>query len=254
MSGYSNQAFVETDYDIFYIRKITPYLNKLKDNKGNLMRMKARGFAWYYVFNGNIKADAYRRAYYSRFDRKIGKLVAPVLEKETSKQRKSRNVCLAIKAATLFNLPYIQTAISLIRKDYENKIKKSIPQSMLQQLIVQATYDPSMFFTPNGKIAFQSWDDIPVEYRCCVEGIETKAYGQNAATQITTIKLCDREKARKYLLRVCPGLLETEKMEITHQTLDGEGNLIGIDFKKLSDDDLIKRYNELKSRGESNEN
>jgi hypothetical protein len=157
-------------------------------------------------------------------------------------------VLLSIKATKLLNKLYIQQAIELIEKDYQRKIKKYIPQSMLKQLVVQATYDPSMFFDPNGDVAFKTWNEIPVEYRCCVEGIETRAYGKNADTLITTIKLVKREEARKYLLRVCPGLLEAEKLEIMHKTIDENGKPIGtnIDVKKLSDEELLKRYQEIK--------
>lgn len=244
----NNQIFAEVNYDIFYIKQITPYLNHIKDDKGNFLRMKPRAFAWYYVFNNNVKADAYRRAFYSIFNKKTGLLEEVIPQREKKQKSETRNVFLSVRSAKLYNKGYTQQAIELIEKDYQRKIKKYIPQSMLKQLVIQATYDPSMFFLPNGDVAFKTWNEIPVEYRCCVEGIETRAYGKNADTLITTIKLVKREEARKHLLKVCPGLLEAEKIEIMHKTIDENGRPVGvnIDVKKLSDAELLQRYQELK--------
>ena len=143
---------------------------------------------------------------------------------------------------------YIQEAISKIEAEHLRQVKLTIPKSLMNQLVVQATYDPSMFFNPDGSVAFNEWDEIPEEYRCCVEGIETKAYGRDGTTLLTTIKLVDREKARKYLLKVCPGLLEAEKMEIIHKTIDEQGNPVGIDLKKLSDEEILARVQKIKER------
>lgn len=235
----------EVDYPVIHIKRITPYLDNITDEKGNMIRQKARAFCWYYVHNGNNKADAYRRAYHSKFNTETRKLEHDYKD-HTKEEIHRRNEITSTKGYDLFSIPYIRKVIRIIEKKYMKEIRDYLPQSMLEQLVIQATYDPSMFFTPEGKVAFSSWEEIPKKYRCCVEGIEQKAYGKDADVTITTIKLVDREKSRKYLLKMCPGLLEAEKHEVIHKTIDKNGNEIGIDYTKFSDAELLQKYTELK--------
>ncbi|MGD8707057.1 MAG: hypothetical protein PVI88_00050 [Nitrosopumilaceae archaeon] len=248
MNNITDYTYAEINYDICFIKKITPYLDDIKDKNGRPLRNKARAYAWYYVFNNNIKADAYRRAYHSRYNPETGKLEEIIRGDLTKKEAKARNVRISVKANELHSYPYIQQCVELIEKDHIKKIKKTLPQSMLEQLVIHATYDPSMFFTPRGRVAFKTWEEIPEKYRCCVEGIETRAYGKDGNVRISTIKLVDRDKARKYLLQICPGLLEAEKHEIIHKTIDENGAVVGMDVKKLTDAELIQKYQELKNR------
>ena len=117
----------------------------------------------------------------------------------------------------------------LIREQLEQKIKADIPQTMLQQLQIQASYDPSMFIKVNGTANFKDWSEIPLEYRCCIEGIDPKT---------GKVQLVNREKAREKLLSLAPGLLVTQKLEVTHLTKNDNGDEVGINTKTMSDADL----------------
>jgi hypothetical protein len=235
------------NYPIIHIKKLTHYLSDIKNPEGKRVHPKIIAFCWYYVHNGNNKSDAYRRAYCSNFNPKTRKMECEYKD-ESKEEITRRNFICATNAYDLFMLPYVRKIVNRIERRYMKEIKKYLPQSMLEQLVIQATYDPSMFFTPEGKVAFDDWEAIPAKYRCCVEGIEQKAYGKDADVTITTIKLVDREKARKYLLKMCPGLLEAEKLEVVHKTIDKDGNEIGIDYTKLSDEELLRKYSELKEQ------
>lgn len=244
-------SLIEINYPPYLIKRITPYLNNITNDKGQRISIKQRAFAWYYVYNNNNKADAYRRAYISRYNKETGQL--DYLEKELhdsldGKTQEKRSTLLAVKARNIYRFSYVREMISQIQDHFEKELRSDLQTSMLDQMIIQATYDPSMFFTPTGQIAFNTWEEIPKKYRCCVESIETKAYGKDADTIIRTIKLADRDKARKYLLKICPGLLEAEKMEVLHKTVDTNGKEIGVDFTGLSDKKLIEKYNELKGK------
>jgi uncharacterized ParB-like nuclease family protein len=233
------KTLLEIDFDLKTIKKATPYLNdltySLPDNRKKTQKLKVindkhRGYAWYYVFNGGNKTDAYRRAAHSTFHLGRAKLLP------------NNNVtyyALTMGGGTWYRNPTIQEAIRLIRLEIEKKLKGDVPSTMLEQLVVQATYDPSMFINPDGSPAFREWGEIPEKYRCCVEGINTTRYGKNGIICETTIKLVDRAVARKELLKVAPDLLKPDKLEIVHKTIDEKGNEVGYNFSKMSDRELL---------------
>lgn len=226
------KRLLEVDYPQELIRKLTPYLDDItypsgeKNIKPNL---RQRSYAWYYCFNGGNKTDAYRRAYFSDYHKGRAKLIP----------RDNLNVqCITTGGSSNYKKIYIREFIRLIRVDIEQKIKADIPQTLLEQLQIQATYDPAMFITPTGKAAFTEWEEIPPAYRCCVLGIDSTRYGKDGKLCETKIKLVDRATARKELLGLAPDLLQPNKVELIHKTIDKDGNETGIDYSKLSDDEL----------------
>lgn len=234
----------ETVEEIHYPQKIievmTPYLNDIIENinhvekrkaKPQYLTLKHRALAWYFCFNNHNKTDAYLRAYFGRYNRVTKKI--EILNNNIG-NRKS----VPVTASEIMKRAYMQEACVRINKVIEAELKSNLTTDLLQQLIIQATYDPSMFIENDGSPKFQSWDEIPPEYRCCVEGIETKAYGRNADYIKTTLKLVDREKARKYLVQMCPSLVEPVAHKHLITTLDEDGKEKGIDFSKMSTDEL----------------
>lgn len=227
------ESLTEIDYPLHLVEKVTTLLNTIEyvNSAGKTCKLnpKMKGYIWYYVNNNGNKSDAYRRAYASRFNRKTNKLIP----------NKDLNVCsIKSRGYVLFTKIYIREGIRLLRDDIESKIKAEIPQTLLEQLQVQASYDPSMFIDPDGKPAFDSWEDIPLKYRCCVEGINTTRYGKNGNICETVIKLVNRNNARAQLLKIAPGLLEPDKFEVLHKTVDANGNETGINYSRLSDAEL----------------
>lgn len=243
--------------EIFYpsktIKLLTPYLDDIIENvtlmethneKPRYITLRHRAFAWYFCFNNNNRTDAYLRAFFGRFNRSINQLE---IHEELISNRKS----VPVTARELMKRGYIQEAIDRINRVIEAELKQNLPTGLLQQLIIQATYSPSMFILASGEPKFKSWDEIPSEYQCCVEGIETKAYGKDAKVMKTTLKLVDRDRARKILIQMCPSLLEPVTTKHIFTTLDENGNEVGlIDYKKLSVEDLLEMEQTLKKEME----
>jgi len=226
------KVFQEVDYPQELVKKLTPYLDEIfymngdKERKPNI---RQRCYAWYYCYNGGNKTDAYRRAYHSTFHKGRRKLI----------EDEDLNIqSLTTGGSSNYRKDYIKDMIRLIRVDISSKIKDDVPQTILEQLQIQATYDPSMFIRANGEVAFRDWEEIPPAYRCCVLGISTQRYGKSGAICETTIKLVDRKEARKELMVLAPDLLQPNKVELIHKTVDKDGKETGIDYSKLSDDEL----------------
>jgi hypothetical protein len=220
----------EVDYNKRTIKSHTPYLNSLtytqrpglKNEREVELPLKYRSYAWYYVYNGGNKNDAYRRAYHCKYNRETCKLVP---------NNDITGQAIAMGGNRLWKMEIIQRCIVLIREEIDKKIRAEVPQTMLQQLKIQAMYDPAMFINVDGSPAFKTWDDIPHEYRCCIEGIKTTKNG-------TEIKLVDREKSREKLLALAPELLLPAKVEVTHKTIDEDGNETGLNIAAMTDEQL----------------
>lgn len=222
----------EKDYPLELIKKLTPYLNHLTYVTGVTKKKitpQMRGFCWYYVYNHGNKSDAYRRANYSVYSKKQDKLLP---------RKHIQHNTVAHGGNRSYRAEYIKEGIRLIRAEIESKIKTDIPQTIIEQLLIQATYDPAMFITESGKPAFEHWDDIPEDYRCCVEGIQSKRFGKDGAICETTIKLVDRAVARKELLKIAPELLQPDRLNIIHSTIDSDGKPVGINYRGMSDAEL----------------
>lgn len=225
----------EVDYDTLQIRKATPYLNNFKipingykiEQKSRNITNFYRAFCWYYVFNGNNKSDAYKRAKWGKYNPKAKELQLIIPESQINNPKFSNN--MAVSAYTLYRFNYIQEIINLIQTEHCKNIKADLAQTFLEQLTIIATYDPSMFINTKGESKFSSFEEIPQKYRCCVEGIETKYFGKDAEQEVTVIKLADRKSARQELYKFIDSpLLNPDKLQVIHTTLDAKGKEIGI--------------------------
>ena len=106
--------------------------------------------------------------------------------------------------AEIIRRPSVKEALRLYLEDILSTGKICLSKQLFDKWFLLAFYDPSMFIDIDGSprtivdsvtgvSRIIDWDDIPSEYRLCVEGIETKAYGKDSSTLITTIKLADRK-------------------------------------------------------------
>ena len=94
------------------------------------------------------------------------------------------------------------------------------------------------FLTPDGNLAFSSWEQIPYELRCCVEGLTRKVTGD---TETLELKLVNRNNAWKELKALMPNLAPTPKISLVHKTVGAGGEEVGIDINaivSLPDDKL----------------
>jgi len=126
----------------------------------------------------------------------------------------------AAQMSEMLKKPKIQSALRLLIDRWLGEQKSTFEKRIIEQLNIQAFYDPSMFIDTEGSAKFKSWDDIPEQYRCCVEGIETRYYGKDAEQSATTIKLVNRVKAREELSKYITLFREESmKLGLTDDTL-----------------------------------
>lgn len=121
---------------------------------------------------------------------------------------------IGAKANAYLSQPKIQAAVRRYIDDYLVAKKNELDEKITKTLMEQAFYDPADFITPEGDPKFHSWDEVPPEKRCCIESIETKAYGKDADRTITTLKLSQRNAAIKQLTEFL-ALSGPKRVEIT---------------------------------------
>lgn len=115
----------------------------------------------------------------------------------------------SVQACELVKIKRVRDAVGLIVESYIAEKKTHIEQQILRVLYARAFYDPDMFLDRQGRFRHQNLSDIPEQWRCCIDGIETKAYGKNAERLVTTYKLADREKAAEKLAKYIGMFKET---------------------------------------------
>jgi hypothetical protein len=121
---------------------------------------------------------------------------------------------IAAKANSYLAQPKIQAAIRRYVDDYLSTKKNELDEKITKVLMEQAFYDPADFIDTEGAPKFKSWDEVPVDKRCCVESIETKAYGKDADRTFTTLKLANRNAAIKQITEFL-ALAGPKRVELT---------------------------------------
>lgn len=74
-----------------------------------------------------------------------------------------------------------------------------LEKNVIETLQAQAFYDVSMFLNSDGTPRFSSWDEVPVPFRRCIEGMSRKFYGSNAQRETLDITFTKRDTALKAL-------------------------------------------------------
>lgn len=162
-------------------------------------------FAITYATNGFDSASAYREA----FDKR--------LKDSEAKHR----------ATWLLARDNIRAAVVTVISHWLNEKKIRLEQEIIQSYYAQAFYDPSMFINTDGSPAFETWDDIPAAWRCCVESIETKMSASGLHTR-TVIKLVDRTKALDRLAKLTALAAMTTEPAVINQTTNVQNNITAV--------------------------
>lgn len=181
-------TLTDQNYTIQEIVKLTPYLDDMEVKLTN----KQRAFIYYYVINGFRKVDACRRAGYN------------------CKKGKKESMQLLQQANQNLNLPYIKQARDLIIS-HIIKDKKEIEKKLFEIWYTQATYDPAMFYNPDGTVKFKTWEEVPRKYRCCIEKMEEKYYGKDGNVKVIILTLADKKFAQQQL---------DKYIQMTKETID----------------------------------
>lgn len=111
----------------------------------------------------------------------------------------SNRVAAAYQAQQWLRRDNIRQGIERILEWEIDSMSMSLKNDIIGQLYKQAFYDPAMFIHGNGSPRFDSLDDIPIEWRCCVESIKTNMHPKNPNIVTYEIKLANRGEARREL-------------------------------------------------------
>jgi len=168
--------------------KNQPQITQIKDNLNALLpteidysqlNINQIRFIYNYLINGMNATQAYKDAGY----------------------KPTTDNTAAVKGYELVRNGKITPIIQAYVKEWILVQKNDVHKRILDVLYAQAFYDPSIFIKPDGSPKFTRWSQIPEQYRVCVKGIETKAYGKDAHIQKTVIQLVDREKSLEKLTK-----------------------------------------------------
>ena len=111
----------------------------------------------------------------------------------------SNRVAARYQAQQWMRRDNIRQGIQRILEWEIESMSMSLKNDIIGQLYKQAFYDPAMFINGNGSPRFESLDDIPLEWRCCVESIKTNMHPKNTSIVTYEIKLANRGEARREL-------------------------------------------------------
>jgi hypothetical protein len=124
----------------------------------------------------------------------------------------------------------------IVRNQLKEKTA-TLERRIIDQLVIRAFYDPSELLDNKGSLKYDSLEDVPVELRQCIDGIETRAYGKDANVSKTIYKLANRDRAREELSKYIKLASMVERREITGK--DGKPiAIIKKDVEQLPDEDL----------------
>lgn len=170
------------------IVKITPYLDNIEPK----LTIKQRKFAIFYALKEENGAEACRKSGYK------------------VRKGKDEPLAMAVQASQNLNKLNIKEALIKIRKHLIDD-KSYLEKKLYDMWKLQATYDPSVFYNPDGKIKFKKWEDIPEKYRCLITKFEVKYYGRDANREVIVMELADKKFAQDKL---------DKYIQMTKETID----------------------------------
>lgn len=193
------------------IVKITSYLDDIEPK----LTIKQRKFAYFYILNNMNGVEAAKYAGY-----------------KVHKGKNEYMHCQVIASQNLNKLIIIEAIEKIANKIIKNR--KALEQRLFDIWFSQATYDPSIFFNPDGELKFKTWEEIPEKYRCCIEGMEIKYYGKDAQRKIIALKLVDKKFAQDKLDKYIQMTKDTSKTEIemSDETVTKLQNIFNRNVKK----------------------
>jgi hypothetical protein len=133
-----------------------------------------------YVTNGFNATEAYMRS----------------IARKGSKREGAQSHAVGIVADSR-----VAEAIKIVIEAWLGEKRLKLEKKIVDQLYRRAFYDPSMFVKPNGVVNFKEWEEIPEEWRCCIDGIEKKKYwhGKESSEDVIILRMANRDKAREEL-------------------------------------------------------
>ncbi len=114
----------------------------------------------------------------------------------------------------LLENPSIKQAIQIVIDEWLGEKKLKLEKQIIETLTARAFYDINMFIHQDGSPKFSKIEDVPEQWRCVIDGIESKAYGKDANVVKIVLKLADRERAIEKLSKYIELYKESEKQEL----------------------------------------
>jgi hypothetical protein len=95
--------------------------------------------------------------------------------------------------AGILNRPGVAEAIRRFMEKMISPYKDRLNMELLEVYYRRATYDIATFYDDHGRIL--PLNNIPIEWRCCIDGLDTQYYGKDADVKVMTYKLPSRDQA-----------------------------------------------------------
>lgn len=169
-----------------HLKKLLPKLKELD------LKPKQIAFIAEYATNGFNARQAYIKAGY------------------TAKEEASIDTC----ASTLLSGEKVRAGLKILLEHILEGAQINLSKQLFDVWFMQAFYDPSWFYNPDGSIAFGSWDQVPPERRICIESMEVKFYGKDAKEKVLVLKLVDRKWSQDRLDRYIQMTKDTKVIEV----------------------------------------
>lgn len=127
-------------------------------------------------------------------------------------------------AAAMLRLPGVQAALTLHSKLWLRERQEHLENDILKVLNARAFFDPGIIINVDGTPRFEKWEDLPEEFRRCIDGIETRTTGATRTSgPITTtiVKLANRMESLQMLsqyIHLSKGNVANVNLAITPET------------------------------------
>lgn len=169
---------------------------------------------------------------------------------------KAKNIYLASQQANqLLKNIKVKKAIEIWKENFLEEIKNKLEPKIVNVLMIQAFYDPSMFVKPDGTPNFTDWKEIPKDYRVCIAGIEKKYYGKDAERQTIKVDLVNRDKALEKLEKYINMIKDVKEIKVTtdKEVENKLNDILNISFEDAESEE-VEIIPEGNNRIESNPN
>lgn len=136
--------------------------------------------------------------------------------------------CACVDASRALARAEVQQAIKAVLEESIGKMKADLEDKILNTLWRRAFYDPAQFLTTDGEPKFNHLEDVPEEWRCCIESIESQYFGKDADQKVIKVKLADRDKAMDRLAKYIDLFRERDakKIDLGKESLDALTSMV----------------------------
>ena len=127
---------------------------------------------------------------------------------------------------SIFTCENVRKAIAIYMNAVLAQKKSEVLYKVMEVLYKRAFYDPFTFYDSDGQPKFSSLEEIAIEDRIVVDGIELKYWGKDSDKSSVVLKLANRDKAMQELTKI----LELSKEQIKIEGLGIGGKEAGFTF------------------------